>query len=491
MFQPFIDAISNFYPTGLKINNILGIILGAVVFHKFFYLILGMLFTRKFKPAKKQYKYGICIAARNEENVIGNLIDSINKQDYPKDLYKIFVVADNCTDKTYDVAKEKGAIVYKRFNEDDRTKGFALKYLFEKIEEDYKINSFDGYFIFDADNLLSTNYITKMNDAFASGEKIITSFRNTKNFDENWIASTYALHWIRSARTNHRARSILRLATNIQGTGFLFANEIVKNGWKYTSLTEDRALTADCVAAGYQITYQDDAVFYDEQPVSLKIALRQRLRWSKGHLQAFAESGPYLFMNIFLGKMLVKKDWKDRRQHREGNIFFKVLESIRHRFASFDTLVQLTPISFINLCRWLVFSVLVYGYYLYNNGMDLYLFGGANDLSKFLRSIFDIKISYNPGINAMYIGMLLSIFYRLLYRVYAYIKSMITGLYLFLVEDARIKKMSILKKIFYIFTWPTFDIIGRYTTYIALFTNVTWKPIPHNSKVTIDDLKEV
>ncbi len=491
MFQPFIDAISNFYPTGLKINNILGIILGAVVFHKFFYLILGMLFTRKFKPAKKQYKYGICIAARNEENVIGNLIDSINKQDYPKDLYKIFVVADNCTDKTYDVAKEKGAIVYKRFNEDDRTKGFALKYLFEKIEEDYKINSFDGYFIFDADNLLSTNYITKMNDAFASGEKIITSFRNTKNFDENWIASTYALHWIRSARTNHRARSILRLATNIQGTGFLFANEIVKNGWKYTSLTEDRALTADCVAAGYQITYQDDAVFYDEQPVSLKIALRQRLRWSKGHLQAFAESGPYLFMNIFLGKMLVKKDWKDRRQHREGNIFFKVLESIRHRFASFDTLVQLTPISFINLCRWLVFSVLVYGYYLYNNGMDLYLFGGANDLSKFLRSIFDIKISYNPGINAMYIGMLLSIFYRLLYRVYAYIKSMITGVYLFLVEDARIKKMSIFKKIFYIFTWPTFDIIGRYTTYIALFTNVTWKPIPHNSKVTIDDLKEV
>lgn len=489
MFQPFIDAVSNFYPTGAKINNILGMILGLLVFHKFFYLILGMLFTRKFKPAKIKYKYGICIAARNEENVIGNLIDSINKQDYPKDLYKIFVVADNCTDNTYGVAKEKGAVVYKRFDEDNRTKGFALKYLFEKIEEDYKIDSFDGYFIFDADNLLSTNYITKMNDAFSSGEKIITSFRNTKNFDENWIASTYALHWIRSARTNHRARSILRLATNIQGTGFLFANEIVKNGWKYTSLTEDRALTADCVAAGYQITYQDEAIFYDEQPVSLKIALRQRLRWSKGHLQAFVESGPYLFMNIFFGKMLVKKDWKDRRQHKDGNIFLKVLESIRHRFASFDTLVQLTPISFINLCRWLVFSVLIYGYYLYTNGMDLYLFGGANDLSKFLRNIFDIKISYNPGINAMYMGMLLSVFYRLLYRVYAYFNSMIMAIYLFLVEDARIKKMSIFKKILYIFTWPTFDIIGRYTTYIALFTNVTWKPIPHNSKVTIDDLK--
>ena len=87
-----------------------------------------------------------------------------------------------------------------------------------------------------------------MNDAFDSGEKIITSYRNTKNFDENWIASTYALHWIRSIRTNHRARSVLRLATNIQGTGFLFSNEIVQDGWHYTSLTEDRALTADAVA---------------------------------------------------------------------------------------------------------------------------------------------------------------------------------------------------------------------------------------------------
>ena len=490
MFQPFIDAVSNFYPTGLKINKILGIILSAIVFHKFFYLVLGMLFTRKFKPAKNKHKYGICIAARNEENVIGNLIDSINKQDYPKDLYKIFVVADNCTDKTYEVAKKKGAVVYKRFDEVNRTKGFALKYLFERIEEDYKINSFDGYFIFDADNLLSIDYITKMNDAFDSGEKLITSFRNTKNFDENWIASTYALHWIRSARTNHRARSILRLATNIQGTGFLFASEIVKNGWKYTSLTEDRALTADCVAAGYQITYQDDAVFYDEQPVSLRIALRQRLRWSKGHLQAFAESGPYLFMNIFFGKLLVKKEWKDRRQPKGNTVFMKVIESIRHRFASFDTLVQLTPISFINLCIWLAFSVIVYGYYAYSNGINPYVFGGANPVSQILRNICDTRISLNPGINAMYIGMLLSVFYRILYRVFAYLKSMLIGLYLFLVEDARIKKMSISKKILYIFTWPTFDIIGRYTTYIAMFKNVTWKPIPHNSKITIDDLQE-
>ena len=229
------QIISNFYPIGLKINTIIGTILSIIVLHKAFYFVIGMFFTRKFKPAKKKHKYGICIAARNEEKVIGNLIDSINKQDYPKNLYKIFVVADNCTDNTAKIAREKGAICYERNDSEHRTKGYALQFLFKKIDKDYKVDSFEGYFIFDADNLLKSNYISKMNDAFDEGCKIITSYRNTKNFDENWVSSTYALHWIRSIRTNHRARSVLRLATNIQGTGFLFSNEIVKNGWKYTA----------------------------------------------------------------------------------------------------------------------------------------------------------------------------------------------------------------------------------------------------------------
>ena len=142
-----------------------------------------------------------------------------------------------------------------------------------------------------------------MNDSFDAGEKIITSYRSTKNWTESWIASTYAIHWLRSIRWRHRARSFLHLATNIQGTGFLFSNEIVKDGWKYTSLTEDRSLTADCVVEGYEISYNNDAIFYDEQPISLKVALRQRLRWSKGHLQAFAESGWGLFKNILVHKI--------------------------------------------------------------------------------------------------------------------------------------------------------------------------------------------
>lgn len=498
LFSSIADAIGRAYIPVTVVNGIIGTILSGMVAYKTIYIIMGIFFTRKFKPAKNLHKYAIVIAARNESSVIGNLLDSIKKQDYPHKLLTVFVVADNCTDNTASIARQHGAICYERFDSEHRTKGFALQFLFERIEEDYGRSSFEGYFVFDADNLLKSDFVSRMNDAFDSGEKIITSYRNTKNFDECWIASTYALHWLRSIRFNHRARSVLRLATNIQGTGFLFSNEIVRDGWKYTSLTEDRALTADAVAQGYKISYQDKAMFYDEQPTSMKIALRQRLRWSKGHLQAFAETGPYLFINIFFGKRFLKTKWNSessrgntensKNEAKAKKRFMSFIESIRHRFASYDTLAQLTPLSLVDLIRWLIVSVILYGFYCYTNGFGNDAFQGGSYLTKILNFLFPIKISVGPGWAAFAISMLTAVWHRLLYRFGANFSNMLAAIYIFIIEHKRIKKMPLRKKIFYVFTWPTFDIIGRYTQYIALFVKVTWKPIPHKSKVTIDDL---
>ncbi|MGN0451163.1 MAG: glycosyltransferase family 2 protein [Acutalibacteraceae bacterium] len=487
------ETVGGWYPFLRVIYGVIGTVFTVMLAYKTVYRILGLFFTRKFAPAKKQHKYAVVIAARNEENVIGNLLDSITKQDYPKELVTVFVVADNCTDKTAEVAKKHGAICYERFDNEHRTKGFALQFLFERIEEDYGRESFEGYFAFDADNLLKSDYISRMNDSFDAGEKLITSYRNTKNFDESWVASTYALHWLRSIRFNHRARSVLRLATNIQGTGFLFANEIVKDGWKYTSLTEDRALTADAVAQGYAITYNDAAEFYDEQPTSLKIALRQRLRWSRGHLLAFAETGPYLFFNVFFGKRFLKTRWRENEKKRGKRSFKEIclaaVESIRHRAASYDTLMQLTPFSVINIIRWLLVSVIAYGFYCGVHGIGgVYLFSTSTYLGQLLRFIFPVKITAESGVGAIFLGVLVQIWLRLLYRLGMYIENMWVAVYLFIVEHKRMKKMPLYKKALYTLTWPTFDIIGRYTQYVALFKKVEWKPIPHESKVTIDDL---
>ncbi len=488
-----LDNIARFlgglYPTFRDINNFIGWLLPALVFYQGIFFVIGIFFTRKFKPAKKKHKYGIVIAARNEETVIGNLIDSIKKQDYPSDLLTIFVVADNCTDKTAEIARKNGAICYERFDDLYKTKGFALEYLFDRIEEDYGRMSFEGYFVFDADNLLKRDYITKMNDAFDSGEKIITSYRNIKNIDENWITMSFAVHWLRSIRTYHRARSFLRLATNIQGTGYLFSNEIVENGWHYTSLTEDRGLTADAVSQGYRISYQNDAEFYDEQTPNYKVAYNQKLRWSKGLLINFQESGWKLFRNIFFGRKFVKVKWS--KEEKKHPWYKKIGIALKDRFIMFDTFMHLLPTNVINITRWILVVLILRSLYAYSTNMNsVDFFAGGTYLAQILRHFFNIQIKIPSGVGAIFVTFLIGVWARLFYRIGAYLENIIVPWYILFLERKRIKKMPISKIFVNSLLWPIFDIVGRYTTYIALFKKVSWKPVPHNSKITIDDINK-
>ena len=489
LLDNIIRFLGSFYPVLKNINNFIGWLLPALVFYQGAFFVIGIFFTRKFKKAKKKHKYGIVIAARNEETVIGNLIDSIHKQDYPKELLTIFVVADNCTDKTAEIARKKGCICYERFDNDHKTKGYALEYLFDRIEEDYGRMSFEGYFVFDADNLLKQDYITKMNDAFDSGEKIITSYRNIKNIDENWITMSFAVHWLRSIRTYHRARSFLRLATNIQGTGYLFSSEIVENGWHYTSLTEDRGLTADAVSQGYRISYQNDAEFYDEQTPNYKVAYNQKLRWSKGLLINFQESGWKLFRNIIFGRKFVKVKWN--KEEKKYPWYKKLGIALKDRFIMFDTFMHLLPTNVINLVRWIFVVLLFRSFYNYSTGMNnIDFFAGGTMLAQILRHFFTIKIKIPTGFNAIWATILVGIWARLFYRIGMYLENIIVPWYILFLERRRIKKMPIGKIFVNSLLWPIFDIVGRYTTYIALFKNVSWKPVPHNSKITIDDINK-
>ena len=483
--ETLLDTIARFlgglYPRSLFLFTAIGMFMKILSVQDWPYWLIGLFFTRKFKPAENYHKYAILIPGRNEEPVIANLIESIHKQDYPKELITVFVVADNCTDNTAKIAREHGAICYEHQNPNERTKGFALKYLFEQIQRDYGIDAFEGYFIFDADNLLKKDYISRMNDSFDAGEKIITSYRSTKNFDESWVASLYAVHWLRSIRCKHRARSVLHLATNIQGTGFLFANEIVKDGWKYTSLTEDRALTADCVVNGYEISYNDDAIFYDEQPVDVKVALRQRLRWAKGHLQAFKESGWGLFKNIFIDHYT---------KHKETDKWYNYLwRTIRHRFMSFDTFAQLTPKNVISVFKWIIWNLFLFPFTFYVAGGHLYPFRNGTELSKIVRYFTgNVLVDIQPGWEGYLLCVALTIWIRVFYRLGAYIANIAIAIYVFFIERKRIMKVSLKKKIICCLAWPLFDIVDKYAKLVALFKKVEWKQIPHNSKVTIDDI---
>ncbi len=458
------------------INKIVGFI-NSLYKYREIYKWTGIFVTRKFKKATKDHKYAVLVAARNEETVIGNLLDSIEQQDYNRDLITVFVVADNCTDDTARIARERGAVCYERFDPDHRTKGYALQYLVERIREDYGIDSFEGYFLFDADNLLRQDYITRMNESFDAGEKIITSYRNTKNFGDNWISASYGVHWLRTVRNEHRARSLFRLATRIQGTGFLFAWEVIKDGWNYTSLTEDRAFCADAVANGYEISYNNDAIFYDEQPVDMKIAMRQRIRWAKGHLQAFVETGPKLLWHIFYVPKSVAKDRS-------------VLQNIKLRFMSFDMLTVVFPNSLLSVFKkvsvFLLRTVIILT--TTNTVARLWM---CPDLFKKIFAFFGMESTNQiPGINTDIYAILWTLAFLLTWTLYSYGKAILTALYVFIMEHKRIPDIKWYKKLWFAFTFPLFDLIGKLSMVIALFIKVEWKQIPHNSDVKISDITE-
>ena len=97
-------------------------------------------------------RYALIVAAHNEEAVIKYMVESLKKLDYDDDKYKIFVIADNCTDNTAKYAAEAGAEVFERFHDTLRGKGHALEWMFEKI---YNMDEkFDSICIFDADKII-------------------------------------------------------------------------------------------------------------------------------------------------------------------------------------------------------------------------------------------------------------------------------------------------------------------------------------------------
>ena len=245
----------------------------------------------KEKPLKvnKQHKFMAIIPAHNEQAVVGNLIESLKNQDYNKDLYDIYVIADNCTDNTARIARNAGAIVYERFDETKKTKGYALDwFLKQKIKEDAQ---YDAICIFDADNIADKNFLKAMNKKLCQGEDVVQGYRDIKNPTDNWITSGYALFYWTNHRFYHLARYNLGLSPMLNGTGFMVNFNIIKenNGWKTVTLTEDIEFSLQRILAGRRLGWATDAIVYDEQPTGFKQSWSQRSRWTVGHMQCIKE----------------------------------------------------------------------------------------------------------------------------------------------------------------------------------------------------------
>ena len=256
---------------------------------------------------EKDHKFMAIIPAHNEENVIRNLIESLKKQDYPKELYDIYVIADNCTDATAEIAKEAGAKVLKRFDEAHKTKGYALNwFLKQKIEEDA---DYDAFCVFDADNIVDKNFLKNMNKKLCQGEEIVQGYRDIKNPTDSWITGGYAIFYWMMNRFYHLARYNLGLSPLINGTGFMVKFDVVKpNGWQTITLTEDIEFSLINIAKGRKLGWATDAIVYDEQPVKFDQSWSQRSRWTVGHIQCMKNYTKDLAKGVVEHKTLMNFD---------------------------------------------------------------------------------------------------------------------------------------------------------------------------------------
>ncbi|MEF2657552.1 MAG: glycosyltransferase family 2 protein, partial [Eggerthellaceae bacterium] len=232
--------------------------------YQLFYVLVVLTRKAPKQTAKKNHRYAVLIAARNENAVIGDLIHSIRVQNYPQELIDIFVIADNCTDNTAAIAQEAGAIVFPRFNTEQIGKGYALDYGVTCIREHYSENEYEAYFVFDADNVLDVNYFREMNKVFDGGAIASTSYRNSKNFGSNWISAGYGVWFLREAKYLSQARLTLNTSCAVSGTGFFVSAKIIEKmgGWKFHLLTEDIEFSTYSILHGERIAYCPTAMLY-------------------------------------------------------------------------------------------------------------------------------------------------------------------------------------------------------------------------------------
>lgn len=263
----------------------------TVIYLMYFLIIslFAILKSKKVPDCLPRTKIAVLIAARNEEKVIGHLLESLNRQQYPKELYDVYVLPNNCTDDTEGVSlAHKAKVIH--IDTEVKSKGEALKYAFQYFENN-KI-CYDAYVIFDADNVVHKSFLKKVNDAYVSGIKVAQGYRDSKNPKDTWVSGAFSIyHWMNNTFVNG-SRNKANFSSFISGTGFMVASEVIqKHGYDVSTITEDTEFCILCALNGYKVEYLKDAITYDEQALDFKTSVKQRKRWSYGTLQCLKKYG--------------------------------------------------------------------------------------------------------------------------------------------------------------------------------------------------------
>ena len=255
----------------------------VLLFGLYFVLLSPFAFIKRKNPIKTydaKTKFAVLIAARNEADVIGDLIESLKVQKYPAELYDIYAIVNNCTDQTEKVARDAGAKIMS-VDVPVKCKGDVLMYAFAKL----KPCDYSAYIIFDADNEVHPDFLSYMNNAYQSGYLAAQGRKDSKNIEDNWLSASYSLFYYLQNFFFNKARMKIGRSSAINGTGFMIDKKEVAESFEPKTLTEDVELSIVCAIRGIKIAYVEEAITYDEQPVDFKTSWHQRKRWSLGMMQ--------------------------------------------------------------------------------------------------------------------------------------------------------------------------------------------------------------
>ena len=221
----------------------------------------------------------IAIPAHNEANVIEATIRQIQILNYPKDLFEIHIVADYCTDKTSDIARNTGAIIHERNIGPKTGKGAALSWLFQRALER---GQYDAVVVFDADTKVDQNFLHVMNMRLESGDQVIQGRHIISNPEKGWFPSLTWAMFLVDNRFQNLGRSNLKWSAKIMGDSICFRADVLKMiGWG-EGLTEDYQLRQQLLIEGVRIAYEPAAIGYGEAPLTWAQARIQRARWLRG-----------------------------------------------------------------------------------------------------------------------------------------------------------------------------------------------------------------
>ena len=250
-----------------------------------YYLLTGLMSWKRpmdygWHPART--RFAVLIAARNEELVIGPLINSLLTQDYPSELYDIWVIPNNCTDNTALAAQNFGAKVL-QCTVPVKSKGEVLRFAYQRLRG----RKYDAYCVFDADNLVDRRFLREMNNAYMAGARVAQGYRDSKNPFDTVISGSYSIYYWMMDRFHNGGKTGLGLSALVNGTGFMISAQTLERlgGWQTQTISEDLEITAQCILAGEKVCWVPKAITYDEQPLDYALSVKQRRRWTSGTVQ--------------------------------------------------------------------------------------------------------------------------------------------------------------------------------------------------------------